>query len=197
MPEAESKSSIQVIERMIRLLDALAQSPDAVSLKQLSQVTGLHPSTTHRILTALSGDRLIERVDQGNYRLGMRLLELGNLVRTRVSVREHALPFMREDLARYCSRTQLPAFTRNSITDPGLLANALEAVRKNQYAFDNEEVELGVRCIGAGVHDDSGALIAGLSVSAPAERLQARWAEAVRETAEEISRAIGFEGSPG
>ncbi len=255
MPEAESKSSIQVIERMIRLLDALAHSPDAVSLKQLSQATGLHPSTAHRILTALTGDRLIERVDQGNYRLGMRLLELGTLVRTRLSVREHALPFMRElhaltgeavnlsvrrddeivyvertssgrsmmrvvhivgaraplhvtavgklflaedsaeDLASYCARSHLVAFTRNSITDPARLAIELEAVRKLRFAFDNEEVELGVRCIGAGVRDDSGTLIAGLSVSAPAERLQADWAQAVRSTADQISRAVGFEGT--
>jgi DNA-binding IclR family transcriptional regulator len=254
VPEAESRSSIQVIERMLRLLDALAQSPDAVSLKQLAQSTGLHPSTAHRILSALASDRLIERGDQGNYQLGMRLLELGNLVRTRVSVREYALPFMRElhaltgeavnlsvrrddeivyvertssgrsmmrvvhlvgaraplhvtavgklflagdsaaEVAAYCERNGLAAFTRNSITDPARLAAELDQVRALGYAFDNEEVEPGVRCIGAGVHDDSGALVAGLSVSAPADRLQADWAQAVRTTAERISRAIGYLG---
>ena len=41
-------------------------------------------------------DRMVERVEQGSYRLGMRLIELGNLAKTRVSVREHALPYMRE-----------------------------------------------------------------------------------------------------
>ena len=54
-----------------------------------------------------------------------------------------------------------------------------------------EEAELGVRCIGAGVRDDSGAMVAGLSVSAPAERMKNAWSAAVRETAEKISRAIG------
>ena len=39
------KTSIQVIERMVALLDALALYPDPVSLKELSSVTGLHPST--------------------------------------------------------------------------------------------------------------------------------------------------------
>ena len=96
MSEKESKNSIQVIERMMRLLDVLAESPDAVSLKVASGKAELHPSTAHRILTALVRDRMVERVEQGSDRLGMRLLELGNLVKSRISVREHALPFMRE-----------------------------------------------------------------------------------------------------
>src|SRR5262245_32128908 len=96
MNDKESKNSIQVIERMMRLLDVLAESPDAVSLKLASGKAALHPSTAHRILTALVRDRMVERVEQGTYRLGMRLLELGNLVKSRISVREHALAFMRE-----------------------------------------------------------------------------------------------------
>ncbi|HPR07392.1 MAG TPA: helix-turn-helix domain-containing protein, partial [Denitromonas sp.] len=46
----ESKTSIQVIERMMSLLDVLAKHPDPVSLKLLAAQTGLHPSTAHRIL---------------------------------------------------------------------------------------------------------------------------------------------------
>ena len=252
MANAEAKSSIQVIERMIRLLDVLAQSPDAVSLKVLARTTELHPSTAHRILTALVGDRLIERVDQGSYRLGMRLLELGNLVKSRLSVREHALPHMRElhaetgeavnlsvrrddeivyvertssgrsmmrvvniigaraplhvtavgklflaqdsreQVKAYCTRTGLKAYTRNTLSDPARLLEELEGVRRNGYAFDNEEAEIGVRCIGAGIRDDSGTLIAGLSVSAPAERMQPQWSSAVKSTADRISAAVGY-----
>ncbi len=47
------KTSIQVIERMISLLDTLALYPDPVSLKELSAATSLHPSTAHRILNDL------------------------------------------------------------------------------------------------------------------------------------------------
>jgi DNA-binding IclR family transcriptional regulator len=90
------KSPIQVIERMTRLLDVLAEHPEAVGLKQISQYTRLHPSTAHRILSAMAADRLVDRVEPGAYRLGMRLLELGNLVKSRISVRELALPVMRE-----------------------------------------------------------------------------------------------------
>src|SRR5690606_8070160 len=94
--EKESKNSIQVIRRMMKLLDVLAQSPNAVSLKVLAASAELHPATAHRILTAMVNDHMVERVDQGSYRLGMRLLELGNLVKSRISVREQALPLMRE-----------------------------------------------------------------------------------------------------
>ena len=81
---------------MMSLLDALAASPDAASLKQLALATDLHPSTAHRILAAMSAARFVERQDAGTYRLGIRLLELGNIVKSRINVREVALPFMQE-----------------------------------------------------------------------------------------------------
>jgi DNA-binding IclR family transcriptional regulator len=254
MAESESKNSIQVIGRMTSLLDELSRHPETVALKTLAQATKLHPSTAHRILTALVSAGMVERVEQGSYRLGIRLLELGNLVKARISVREQALPFMRrlhsatgeavnlsvrrddeivyvertssgralmrvvnivgaraplhitavgkmfllEDgaagLRAYAERTRLPAQTRNSLTSIPALDKELEKVRRQGFALDMEEAELGVRCIGAGIRDDSGALVAGLSVSAPAERMKTAWAALVKETAEQISRAIGYRG---
>ncbi|MDO8595811.1 MAG: IclR family transcriptional regulator [Sulfuricaulis sp.] len=254
MKEKETKSSIQVIERMMTLLDQLALHPQAVALKTLAQTTKLHPSTAHRILTAMVNDRMVERVEQGSYRLGMRLIELGNLAKSRVSVREHALPFMRElhaatgeavnlsvrredeivyiertssgrsmmrvvnviggraplhitavgklflvedgaaGLREYAKRTKLPGHTRNSLTSLSALEKDLEKVRRQGYAVDHEEAELGVRCIGAGIRDDDGTLVAGLSVSAPAERMKASWSHLVKETADKISQSIGYSG---
>ena len=88
------KTSIQVIERMITLLDVLADHSDPVSLKDLSSATGLHPSTAHRILNDMVAKRFVDRTEPGSYRLGMRLLELGNIVKSRLNVREAALPWM-------------------------------------------------------------------------------------------------------
>ena len=92
----DAKGPIQVIDRMMKLLDVLADHPEPLGLKQIAQYAGLHPSTAHRILSAMAGGRLVDRMDPGSYRLGMRLLELGNRVRSRISVRELALPVMRE-----------------------------------------------------------------------------------------------------
>src|SRR3954464_2123335 len=94
--KAEAKNPIQVIERMMKLLDVLAEHPEPLGLKQIAQITKLHPSTAHRILAAMSADRMVDRIEPSSYRLGMRLLELGTLVRSRISVREIALPVMRE-----------------------------------------------------------------------------------------------------
>jgi len=96
-PKKEALSpAIQVMERMFSLLDALAAQQDPVSLKSLSETTGLHPSTAHRILNDLAIGRYVDRPEAGSYRLGMRLLELGNLVKARLDVREAALAPMRE-----------------------------------------------------------------------------------------------------
>ena len=91
------KTAIQVIERMMKLLDTLASKSDPVSLKDLAAATSLHPSTAHRILNDMVIGRFVDRGETpGSYRLGMRLLELGNLVKARLSVREAALEPMRE-----------------------------------------------------------------------------------------------------
>src|SRR5256714_3760407 len=81
---------------MMKLHDVLSQHPGPVGLKQIAPYTGLHPSAAHRIPPSMSADRIVDRVEPGSYRLGMRLLELGNLVKSRISVRELALPLMRE-----------------------------------------------------------------------------------------------------
>jgi DNA-binding IclR family transcriptional regulator len=243
--------TIQVLERSFALLDVLAQQPEPMALKDISERTGLHPSTAHRILNDLAVGRFVDRPQAGVYRLGMRLLELGNLVKARLSVREAALAPMRElhrlthqavnlslrqgdeivyveraysersgmqvvravggraplhltsvgklflaveahDRVRaYAARTGLAGHTRNSITQLPQLERELDGVRARGLAHDNEELEIGVRCVAAGVYDDSGKLVAGLSISAPADRLEAAWTDRVKATAEEISRALG------
>ncbi len=236
------------------LLDALSRRASPVNLKQLATETALHPSTAHRILGVMVENRLVDRIEPGTYRLGIRLLELGNLVKSRISVRQEALPFMQtlhQELGEtvnlsvrhedevvyvertapgssmmrvvqiigaraplhitavgkiflsqeaahsslaYAQRTGLPRYTDNTLTEPERLAKELERIRTQGYAFDNEEAEKGVSCIGAGIYNDEGRLVAGLSVSAPSDRLNKAWAQSVRQTAESISRAIGYHG---
>ena len=95
-PGEAGKTAIQVVERMMNLLDALASHEESSSLKNLAEETHLHPSTAHRILNDLATGRFVDRPEAGNYRLGMRLLELGNLVKGRLNVRDAALTPMRD-----------------------------------------------------------------------------------------------------
>ena len=96
----------------------------------------------------------------------------------------------------YATRTGLAGHTKNSITELAKLERELSMVRTRGYARDNEELELGVRCIAAGIRDDTGRVTAGLSVSAPSERMQDDWLEDLLGTAQRISTALGYAGPP-
>lgn len=251
---AKATGSIQVIERMMSLLDALAATPDPASLKHLAAATELHPSTAHRILAAMCAARFVERQEAGTYRLGIRLLELGAIVKSRIDLREVALPFMQalqekigeainlgirhedeivylertssgpslvrvvylvggraplhltslgklflaadtpQSVRDYARRTNLPGKTPHSLTTLGALEKELEKVRRHGIAFDNEEAEVGLKCVAAPIHDDEGHIVAALSVSAPADRHAPEWAEQVKATAHAVSQALGYTG---
>ena len=254
-PDLPGVPAVQVLERMFTLIDVLASREEAVSLKEISEKAGLHPSTAHRILNDLTTGRFVDRPQPGSYRLGMRLLELGNLVKGRLNVRDAALTPMRElhkliqqpvnlsvrqgdeivyveraysersgmqvvraigghaplhltsvgklflaadDPQRtraYATRTGLQGHTKNSITSLEALERELAKVRQYGQASDNEELELGVRCMAAGIYDDQNKLVAGLSISAPSGRLEDEWLPKLKETAKTISEALGHKGS--
>jgi DNA-binding IclR family transcriptional regulator len=92
----ERSDSIQVIERLTRLLDVIAGHEDSVSLKILSAETGLHPSTAFRILASLAEQGFVERTARGNYQLGVKLMQLGSRVHASVDIRKVALPLMEQ-----------------------------------------------------------------------------------------------------
>jgi DNA-binding IclR family transcriptional regulator len=96
-------------------------------------------------------------------------------------------------LRAYAARTGLSGNTRNSITQLPNLERELQQCRRTGIARDNEELELGVRCMAAGVYDDHGKLVAGLSISAPSDRLDEGWIEKLRQTANEISASLGYQ----
>ena len=47
----------------------------------------------------------------------------------------------------------LPRFTSNTITDPILLKEEISKIRKLGYALDNEENEVGIRCVAAPIYN--------------------------------------------
>lgn len=91
MDQSVSKANIQVLDRASAILRVLTQHHDPVNLKVISDETCLHISTCHRILSDLVRLRFVEKgASAGTYRLGLRFLQLGNLVRERISVRDTA-----------------------------------------------------------------------------------------------------------
>jgi len=92
----------------------------------------------------------------------------------------------------YATRTGLAGNTRNSLTQISALERELAQCRQTGVARDNEELEMGVRCMAAGIYDDQNRLVAGLSISAPADRLEDVWLPRLRATAAGISAALGY-----
>lgn len=250
MATGEKGSRIQVIDRAAALLDAISRYPDPVTLKVLSAETGLHASTTHRILSSLIDNRFVDRDEKGQYRLGLRLLQLGVRLHSDIDLRSIAMPYMeqlrdklnesvnltiregdvlvyiekavpnrmmhvqqiigsraplhvtavgklmlghsgQEEIEGYTKRTNLPAYTRNTLsTYPQLLNDCISSL-KNGYALDNEEAEIDVGCIGVLIYDSTNSVVAGLSVSSPIERRRSAWIKDVMQAAKEISQQLG------
>lgn len=94
--KAKATPSIQVIDRLSLLLEAIAGSDRPNTLKVLTAETGLHPSTAFRILASAGQHGLVERDSSGAYRLGSRLLQLAGQVQSGLDLRDQARPIMRE-----------------------------------------------------------------------------------------------------
>jgi len=92
------------------------------------------------------------------------------------------------------SQESLHAYTQNTFTDKKLVLEALEEIRKQGYATDQEEVEEGLTCIGAPIFDHLGNCIAAMSVSVPTFRLgdKEKIVSMVKATTEEISMKFRF-----
>jgi DNA-binding IclR family transcriptional regulator len=93
----------------------------------------------------------------------------------------------------------LQRYTQNTLTDPADLEAELQKVRTQGYAVDNEEIMDGLRCVAAPIKDQSGKVVAAISLSGPVFRMRdERFDTAVQfcvKTAMEISEALGFRES--
>jgi DNA-binding IclR family transcriptional regulator len=246
-----SVSSIQVIDRAVHLLDALAEENDPQSLKVLSAETQLHPSTAFRILAALTAHGLVERTGNGRYQLGVKLLKYASRVHQKVDLLQEAKPIMEwlrsevdetvnlsvregdevvylvrsvpnrmmrvdqligsraplhvtavgklflaeggdKTCNEYVRRTGLPRYTTNTITDALKLQREIQSSSRRGYAFDNEEMEQGVSCIGVPIRDSHGSVVAGLSISAPRTRRRETWIPLIQRAGQEISTRLGY-----
>lgn len=96
---------------------------------------------------------------------------------------------------RLLSREQLTEFTEHTIIDVDALLEDLLAIRERGHSVDDEERNVGMRCIAAPVFDFNGEAVAGISVSGPASRVSReeteRLARSVTSAARELTLAIG------
>ena len=255
--QAHDDKGVQSVDRVLDMIEALAEEQEGLGITELAGRVGLHKSTAHRLISTLAKRNYIEKTDAGNYKIGMKLIEavscyinslelqtearpyiadiashlgltshLGVLdgdqvvyiekmdvvstvkMYSQIGLRMHAYcsslgkcllsNYSKEDLERRMKNCSFIKFTPNTISDMEQLHKEMAKVRKQGWAMDDQEYEMGHRCIGAPIYDYRGDIIASISASGNVRVLTD---DRIRETAEyvkqvglEISRSMGYIG---
>jgi IclR family acetate operon transcriptional repressor len=103
------------------------------------------------------------------------------------------------ELDRIVADKGLTAFTPHTITDIDKLKEELRLTRRNGFAMDREEFQLGVVCIGAAIRDHAGAVVGSIGVSSPVFRATAEYIDQIRAhliaAVDELSTELGAPGA--
>ena len=102
-----------------------------------------------------------------------------------------------EELENYLPTKELKRFTPNTITDRDELKKKLKIIAEQGFAMDNEELDIGVRCVAAPIRDYTRRIIGAVSISGPSmrftdERVEKELIPMVKRAAEEISTKLGY-----
>ena len=251
----DDRYRVQVVDRVLEILEAFSIDTPELGVSELSRAIGLNKGTAHRLLSALERHRLVEQ-DQttGRYHLGLRLWELGNRAVARLELPGPAMPALHQlshetgetahlavlddnevlyiakveskrplripsqvgkrlpphctsigkallaslseaELQSVLQARGLPRFTPYTISDPDVLRSELALIRQRGFALDREELEEGLRCVGAPIRDRSAQVVAAISVAGPSVRVNEaetpRLVEAVLRAADSISQSLG------
>ena len=84
----------------------------------------------------------------------------------------------------------LKSYTPYTILDKDELRQHLEIIRQQGYALDNEEFDLGVRCLAVPVFDFQGAVIAAVGISGPSLRMTQDNLPGLANVVQEIGKAL-------
>ena len=112
------------------------------------------------------------------------------------SVGKALLAFQGAEIVDQVIANGLTRYTPNTITEGAALKAELAAIRQKGYAIDDEEIEVGLRCVAAPIRDHTGRVTAAISVAAPVQRMSKKAVQATIPTvvaaAESISRRLGY-----
>jgi DNA-binding IclR family transcriptional regulator len=101
-----------------------------------------------------------------------------------------------ETIEQIVAKIRFVRYTPKTISSRDALLKSLEKVRRRGYAIDDEEIELGVRCVGAPIFNEDHRAIAAVSVSGPSSRITAQNVPAIAERllicCREISSSLGM-----
>jgi DNA-binding IclR family transcriptional regulator len=86
---------VGAVQRAFSVLDELAEADGELGTNEIARRTGINASSVSRLLATLVAGGFVEHVpESGRYRLGLRLLQLGNTVLGRLDLRQIARPHL-------------------------------------------------------------------------------------------------------
>ncbi|MGB5822821.1 MAG: IclR family transcriptional regulator [Proteocatella sp.] len=252
-PEADK--GVQSVERVLDIIEVLATDNAGLGVTEISNRVCLHKSTVHRLLGTLVQRGYAQKSDDGNYKIGLKLVEAVSCYINSLELQTEARPYLAQITANlgltahlgvldgdkvvyiekldsfaslkmysqvgmkihaYCSSLgkcllsryskkelevvmkdcKFAKLTKNTKASIFELKKNLDEIRLNGWAIDNQEYELGHRCIGSPIYDYRGEIIAAISASGnlndiPDEKIEAV-ADYVKKIALEISRSMGY-----
>jgi len=253
----KSVKNNQSVEKVLQIIEAMAQSKESLRLQDIAQRVDMPASTALRFLnTLMQCGYARQDAENLRYSLTLKFMHIGSLVSSQISIRDVARPYL-ANLAQKCNEsvclaieqdmeivyidvidgpdgmlkiTQrigklapihstgigklmllnydlkqldhiiekkgLKALTPNTITSKDELLQELDKIKQRGYALDDEECELGARCLSAGIKDYTGKYVAGISVSGPTARMTMEYIEQIKdiviETADKVSRELSY-----
>jgi len=102
-----------------------------------------------------------------------------------------------EELESSLANMKLISYTPTTIIDLEAITAEMTKIREQGYAFDDEELDLGVRCIAAPIRDYSRRIVGAISISGPTMRFSNERAESelvplILKASTELSLCLGY-----
>jgi DNA-binding IclR family transcriptional regulator len=132
---------------------------------------------------------------EGTHSVALKSIVGGNMDMYSTSVGKSILAtYSDAELQEYIAQTDLIAKTPNTISDPDELLVEIVNVRKNGFAYERNENEMDISCVGTAI-SRNGHVFGAFSISAPSYRVnterEQEFATAILETKDEILAGIG------
>ena len=155
-PQVNSEALAPSTDRTFALLELLAQSPDGLSIAQITRELGVAQNSVFRITKTLEARGYLTRRDRDKcYLLTDKLLHIAQPKAGGKNLVEESLTVMKEQ----------------TITDKLVLDEHLVKVREQGYAVDRAEFIEGIHCVAAPIFSVEGEVAATICVSGPAHRI--------------------------
>jgi DNA-binding IclR family transcriptional regulator len=169
-----------------------------VALKQMEALRNEFGETVH--LTILDGIEVVylEKLS-GLHPIGFMSSRVGGRAPAYCTGvgKAHLAYLPEEEIYKRFEGKKLFKYTKNTITNIKLLIEELERVRERGFSFDNEEHEIGVKCVAVPIFDHNG-VVAAMSISGPVDRMNSHinqnpggLIEKLKEAARSVSLQIG------